>query len=148
MIIFLPGMIEWVGVRLRHTWVLILPFVVFIVAPCNAARVCGLAWFINSGLGWMAILYLNNTHGVIRHRDSRSNNLCLVREAAVWLMFVDAMYDGNNITANIRSDFGTRGAFMQEAASFVSFRTRGSDPRVRPARRRHDDKDPSTGSYV
>ena len=46
-------------VRIRRTWVLILPFVVFIVAPCNAARVCGLACF--TGRGRMTI-FLNNTY--------------------------------------------------------------------------------------
>ena len=30
-------------VRIRRAGVLILPFVVYVVAPCNAARVCGLA---------------------------------------------------------------------------------------------------------
>ena len=86
---------------------------------------CGLACF--SGLGWMAILHLGNTYGFIRHGDSRSNTLCLAREVAVWFMFLDAMitYDRS---------IGTREAFMQEAASFVSFfgpagRIRGSDPR-------------------
>ena len=61
-------------VRMRRTWVLILPvFVVFFVAPCNAARACGLACFrYNSGLGWMT-MYLSNTYGFIRHGGSRSN---------------------------------------------------------------------------
>ena len=99
----------------RRTWVLILPCVVFIVAPCNAARVCALACF--SGLGLMAI-YLINTYGLIRHGDSRSKTFCLV--VVVRLMFLDAI-----ITYN-RSSIGTREAFMQEAASFASF----SDPRV------------------
>ena len=47
-------------VCVRRTWVLILPCVVFVVAPCNAPRACGLACF--SGLGWMTI-YPNNIYG-------------------------------------------------------------------------------------
>ena len=109
--------------------VLILPFVVYIVEPCNAARVCGLAYF--SGHGWMTI-YLKKTCGFIRHGDSRSNTLCLVRQVAVWSMFLDVM-----ITYDRSID--ARNAFMQEVA--VSF----SNPRVRPARRRHD-KYPPAGS--
>ena len=37
-------------VRIRRTWVLTLPIVVFIVAPCIAARVCGLACFSRLGV--------------------------------------------------------------------------------------------------
>ena len=57
--------------------------------------------------------YLSNPFGFIRHEDSLSNNLCLVREVAVWLVFLDAM-----ITEYDRST-GTREVFTQEAASFV-----------------------------
>ena len=64
-------------------------------------------------------IYLNNTYGFIRHGDSHSNTLCLVREAAVWLMFLDVMMTHDR-------SIGTREAFMKEAASFVPF----SDPRV------------------
>ena len=110
---FIPGI---QCVRMCRTRVLILPSVVFVAAPCNAARVCGLA--CSSGLGWMAS-YLNNTYGFIRHGDSRSNALCLIRDVAVWLMFLDAMitYDRS---------IGAREVFMPEAERFVSF----SDPRV------------------
>ena len=86
-------------------------------------KVCRLACF--GELGWMTV-YLNNTYGFIRHGDSRSNSLRLLREVAVWLMFLDTMvtYDRS---------IGTREAFTQEAARFVSF----SDPgefRKGPAR--------------
>ena len=74
----------------------ILSYVVFIVAPCNAAvKDCDLPCF--RLLGWMTI-YLNNTYGF---RDSRSNSSCLVREVAVWFIFLDAMitYDRSNGTS-------------------------------------------------
>ena len=57
---------------------------------------------------------------------------------------VTAWYDFSGRYDNIRSEYrpGTRDAFVQEVASFVSF----SDLRVQPARRRHDNKGPPAGS--
>ena len=60
MIKLFPG-IQCAPLRIRRTWVIMLPCVVFIVAPCNAARMCGLACF--SGLGWMTIHLNNPTRG-------------------------------------------------------------------------------------
>ena len=58
LVTFRTGMITFLsGIqynRIRRTWVLILPFVVFIVALCNAARDCGLACF--GGLIILALL--------------------------------------------------------------------------------------------
>ena len=64
-------------------------------------------------------IYLSSTYGFIRHRDSRSNTLCLVREVSVSLMFLDA-------TITYNRGIRTKEAFVQEAARFASF----SDPRV------------------
>ena len=57
-------------------------------------------------------------------------------EVAAWCL--SGRYD------NTQSEYrpGTIEAFMQEATSFVSC----SDPRARPAGRRHDNKSPPAGS--
>ena len=57
---------------------------------------------------------------------------------------VTAWYDISGRYYNIRSEYrqGTRETFVQEAASLVSF----SDPRVRPAGRRHESEGPPAGS--
>ena len=40
-------------------------------------------------------IYLKHTCGFIRHGDSRTNALCLVREVAVWLIDVPGRYGDN-----------------------------------------------------
>ena len=90
-----------------------------------------------SGLGWTTI-FLNNTYGFIRH-GIRVVILYMPgsREVTAWHNF----FGRHDI---IRSEYrpGTREAFVQEAASFVSI----LDPRVGPAGRRHDNNGRPAGS--
>ena len=95
--------------------------------PCNSV----------GGLGWMTI-YLNNTYVFSRH-GIRVTFYAWYEKLLPGVLVLDAMitYDRS---------VGTREAFVQEAASFVSF----SDPRVGsacPARGAPTpDKGPSAGS--
>ena len=99
-------------VYVRRTWVLTLPRVVFVVAPCDAARVCALASF--SGLGWTTI-YLNNTYGSIQHGIGITI-LYAQYGRSYCLVWFSGRYD--NI---VRSQYrrGTREAFVHGAGSFV-----------------------------
>ena len=70
------------------------------------------SWLVFSGLGWMTI-YLNNTYRFIRHG---------IRVVILYAWYIMTVLDA--VITYDRS-IGTREAFVQEAANFVSF----SDPR-------------------
>ena len=108
--------------HVRCTWVLILPRVVCFVVMLYPARACRLAF--ESELG----LY----------------STCQVRAVTAWIDCSTRTRYSNSIRSKYYN-IGMREAFVQKAASFVSFRTSGSDPRNRPAGRRHG-KSPPAGS--
>ena len=89
---------------------------------CRAKRLYGLAFV--SGLGWMTI-HLNNTCGFIRQRI-RVILYARCEKVLPGMIVLEA-------TITYDRSISTREAFVQEAASFVSF----SDPQVRLAGRRH-----------